>query len=56
MVAQIHLEMVAAFSSFPALLSLIGMNKQRLPLGAPNSDFPLGSAGIYQGSLVWLGF
>ena len=29
-VVQIHLEIVDALSSFPGLLSLIGMNKQRL--------------------------
>ena len=31
MVAQIHLEIVAALSTFPALLSLTGMNKRVCP-------------------------
>ena len=34
MVLQIHLEMEAALSSLPALLSLIGINKRCLPLGS----------------------
>ena len=60
MVLQIHLEMMAGLSYLIALLSLNEMNNRRLPLHSMECSVinlvPVGTAGLYEGSLVWVGF